>query len=82
MRKSHSPPVGTSPSDFGHYALIFDDSEIVELLRAEIEREGSQIVFARRHGLDRVYVNMVLNRKRRVGEKLAKALGLRKVYTP
>jgi hypothetical protein len=82
MRKSHSPPVGTNPSDFGHYALILDDSEVVELLKAEIEREGNQVVFARRHGLDRVYVNMVLNRKRRVGEKLIKALGLRKVYTP
>ena len=68
-------------SNLGSHALIFDDDEVVRLLRAAVEREGSQVGFARRHDLDRVYLNMVLNRKRPVGEKVAKALGLRKVYT-
>lgn len=68
-------------SNLGSHALIFDDDEVVRLLRAAVERERSQVAFARRHDLDRVYLNMVLNRKRPVGEKVAKALGLRKVYT-
>jgi len=82
MRKSHSyisPP--TCLSNLGRHALIFDDGEVLELLKTAVEREGNQVAFARRHGLDRVYLNMVLNRKRSVGEKVIKALGLRKVYT-
>jgi glucokinase len=65
----------------GSHLLVFDDDEVIQLLRAAVEREGNQVAFARRHDLDRVYLNMVLNRKRPVGEKVAKALGLRKVYT-
>jgi len=60
--------------------LTFDDDEVVQLLRAAIEREGNQVAFARHHGLDRVYLNMVLHGKRAIGEKVIKALGLRKVY--
>jgi DNA-binding transcriptional regulator YdaS (Cro superfamily) len=50
------------------------------LLRAAIEREGSQIGFAKRYGVNRAYLNMVLSGKRPVGSSVVKALGLRKVY--
>ena len=65
-----------SLSELGSQALIFNDDEVVELLRAAVEREGSQVAFAKRHGIDRVYLNMVLNRKRPVGESIIKSLGL------
>jgi hypothetical protein len=48
----------------GSHALVFDQVEVVELLRAAVDREGSQSAFARRHGLDRVHLNMILNGKR------------------
>ena len=40
--------------------------------------EGGQTAFAKRHGVDRVLVNMILNGKRSVSDAIAKALGLRK----
>jgi len=59
---------------------VFDEDDIVHLLRAVVEREGSQTAFAKRHGVDRVLVNMILNSKRPVSGGIAKALGLPKVY--
>ena len=66
--------------DLGRHALVFDKDDIVRLLRAAVEREGSQTAFAKRHGVDRVLVNMILNGKRSVTGSIAKALGLRKAY--
>jgi hypothetical protein len=66
----------------GSYSLIFDDDEVIQLLRAAVEREGNQIAFARRHGIERAGVNMILNGKRPVSSAVVKTLGLRKVYTP
>jgi hypothetical protein len=64
----------------GSVEFVFNDDEIVRLLRAAIEREGGQVAFAKHHGVNRTYLNMVLNRKRPVGDAVAEALGLRKVY--
>jgi hypothetical protein len=65
----------------GTNTLVFDDDDVVHLLRAAIEREGSQIAFAKRYGVNRAYLNMVLSGKRPVGSStVVKALGLRKVY--
>ena len=63
----------------GRNALVFDDDDVVHLLRAALEREGSQIAFAKRYSVNRVYL-MVLSGKRPVGSAVVKALGLRKVY--
>jgi hypothetical protein len=67
-------------SGLGRNALVFDESDVVHLLRAAVEREGSQVAFADRYGVDRAYVSTVLNGRRRVSGSLAKALGLRKAY--
>jgi hypothetical protein len=56
------------------------NDDVVHLLRAAIEREGSQIAFAKRYGINRAYLNMVLSGKRPVGSAVVKAPGLRKVY--
>jgi hypothetical protein len=50
------------------------------LLRAAIEREGSQIAFAKHYDVNRTYLNMILSGKKPVGDAVAKALGLHKVY--
>jgi hypothetical protein len=65
----------------GHRAfLVYDEVEVVRLLKAAIEREGSQSVFARRHGLDRSHLNQILLRNKPVSVSIAKTIGLRRVY--
>jgi DNA-binding phage protein len=66
----------------GSYSLIFDDDEVIQLLRAAVEREGNQGAFARRHGINRSHLNMILNGKRDATGIVVKALLLRKVYAP
>jgi hypothetical protein len=67
-------------SDLGFYALVFDEHDVARLLRAAVERERGQSAFAKHHGVDRAYLNMILNGKRPVSVSIAGALGLRKVY--
>src|SRR5215469_8164038 len=67
-------------SDFCRDAFVFDEDEVVYLLRAAVDREGSQIAFADHYDVDRANVSAVLNGRRRINGSLVKALGLRKVY--
>jgi DNA-binding phage protein len=67
-------------SNLGHHALVFNEDDVVRLLRAAVEREGGQTAFAKRHGVDRTSVNRVLNGKLPASGSIAKALGLRRVY--
>jgi hypothetical protein len=67
-------------SGLGRKALVFDDDAVVHLLRAAVEREGSQTAFAKAYGVNRAYINAVLNGKRHLSGRLIKALRLRKVY--
>jgi hypothetical protein len=69
-----------SESDLGRYARIFENGDIIRLLRAAIEQEGSVTAFATRHSLPRTSVSNVLNGRRPASSTLVKALGLRKVY--
>jgi hypothetical protein len=72
----------TSPAgEVGRHALVFDDADVVRLLKAAVEREGSQTAFAKRHGVERTRLNGILRGKLPVGRPIAKALGLRRVYT-
>ena len=80
MAKGNKSRAAFIPSELGFHALVFNQDEVARLLRAAVEREGSQSAFAKRHGVDRVLVNMILNGKRPVTDTIAKALGLRKVY--
>jgi hypothetical protein len=63
------------------HARIFDDKEVLQLMRKAIELEGSQLAFAKRHAIDRTHLIYVLQGKRSLSEKFLKVLGLRKVYT-
>src|SRR5262249_29441663 len=70
----------SSPSNLGRRAVVFEEHEVVRLVRLAVEREGGQSAFAKRHGVDRVFINMILNGKRHVSYSVAKALGLRKLF--
>jgi hypothetical protein len=67
-------------NDLGRNDFVVDEDDVIHLLRAAVKREGSQIAFADRHGVDRVIISAVLNGRRRISGSLLKALGLRKVY--
>ena len=60
-------------------ALVLGTEDVVGLLRDAVEREGGQSAFAKHHGVNRTYLNMVLNGKRPVSDFIAEAAGLRKV---
>jgi hypothetical protein len=66
--------------DLGRSARVFDDNEVRQLLRAAVERAGTQVAFAKRHRLDRTHLNQVLKGKSRIGRSVLKCLGLRKTY--
>jgi len=68
-------------SGWGSLEFVLDDDDVVRLLRVAIEREGGQVAFAKHHRVNRTYLNMVLNRKRPMGDAVAEALGLHRVYT-
>ena len=67
-------------SGVGRSVLAFDNDEILVLLSAAIKREGGQVAFAKHHSVNRTYLNMVLSGKRPLGDAIAEALGLRKMY--
>jgi DNA-binding phage protein len=66
----------------GSLALTLDDKDVVLLLKAAVEREGSISAFAKHHGLGRTNLTNMLNGKRPVSSSLVKAFGLRKAYIP
>jgi hypothetical protein len=67
-------------SGWGSTARVFNDDDVLHLLRAAVEREGSQMAFAKRYGINRTYLNMVLHGKKPVNNVIVQALALRKVY--
>ena len=58
-----------------------DPEEIVQLLRAEVKKAGSQGTWAKRAGIERTLVNKVLNGKRQPTKNIIRALGLRKALS-
>jgi len=67
-------------SNFGFHARVFDNDDVIRLLAAAVESEGSQTAFAKHHGINRTYLNMIFHRKKPVSDSIAGAVGLRKVY--
>ena len=59
--------------------MTLDD--VRELLRQECERAGSQVAWAKAHGMAAAYVSDVIHGRRDPGGKLLDALGLDRVVT-
>ncbi len=64
----------------GSYAVIFEEADAVRLLKAAVDKAGGQSAFARRHRIDRVSLNRILNGKRPLYGAFAKAIRLRRVF--
>jgi hypothetical protein len=66
-------PAGLKPkpklacaSRIGRMARIFDEQDILRLLRAAVEQEGNQSAFAKRYSVQRTSINLILAGKRPV----------------
>ena len=66
-----------SPAEF-----FLDEDGVVRLLRAKVERAGSQTVFAKKHQLSRTNLNKILTGALPPTKSVIKALRLRRVYIP
>jgi hypothetical protein len=65
---------------FGRPGIIFDEEDVIRLLRVDIEKDGSQAAWARRCGIERANVNAMLSGRIPVSKPVANALGLRRTY--
>ena len=52
---------------------------IKQILAHRIAEHGSATIFAQKHGLSDAYVSLVASGKQKVGPKIARALGYRKI---
>jgi len=68
--------------DLGRPGIIFDEDDVIRLLRVAIERDGSQSAWARRCRIERASVNAMLSRRIPVSKSVVDALGLRRTYSP
>ena len=59
---------------------ILDEEGVLRMLRADVERTGSQRRWARHYGSDRAALNMVLLSKKPLTIAIIKALNLKTVY--
>ena len=50
IRVKRKPEVAFA-GEIGRQAVIFDEDDVIRLLRVAVEREGSQTAFAKRHGI-------------------------------
>jgi len=62
--------------------VYFDDAEVLKLLQSKVKAAGRQVAFARRHRVERTFLNKVLNGARGIPPSILDLLNLRVVYTP
>jgi hypothetical protein len=64
--------------------MLLSSQDVIELLRAEIEKAGTESAWARRTGANRTSVNLVLKGRLGLQKNLLDALGLDMVvaYAP
>jgi len=67
--------------EFGRPGIIFDEEDVIRLLRVEIEKDGSQAAWARRRRIERPSVNAMLSGRIPVSKTVANAIALRRTYT-
>ena len=68
-------------SEFGRRGVIFEEEDVLRLLRVAIKKDGSQSAWARRRSIERANVNAMLSGRIPVSKIVADALGLRRTYT-
>jgi DNA-binding phage protein len=59
---------------------LLNESDVLRLLREEVDRAGGQSAWARRSGIDRVHLNKVMNGERPLSPSIVKALNLKGMF--
>lgn len=60
---------------------MLTEDEIMERLQAAITETGSQRSFADKHQISLQYINDVLRKRRKPGQKILDALGIERIVT-
>jgi DNA-binding phage protein len=60
--------------------VLWENRDVVGLLRAEVARAGGQQAFALKTGVDRTALNKVLSGVRKPSPRMVEVLGLRAVF--
>jgi DNA-binding phage protein len=61
---------------------ILEVDDVIQLLRTEVDRAGGQAAWAEKTGIDRTFLNSVINGRRSVSRRIIEALNLRIVFVP
>jgi DNA-binding phage protein len=72
--------IEVGPKQMSRLVRVLDDKDLVERLHSSVKRAGGQSAFARRTGVNRVHLNLVLTGKRLPTSSIIKALNLGIVY--
>ena len=59
---------------------VFDEKDVLRLLRSEVKRAGGQSAWARKTGIERTYLSKVLAGQKPPSKRIINALKLRTVY--
>jgi hypothetical protein len=64
--------------------VMKDSGELLDLLRKRCEGKGAASVFARQAGVSETLVSLALSGKQKIGPKIARGLGYRRIvrWTP
>jgi hypothetical protein len=72
--------VGLNPTCKAGDLLVLNDDDVIDLLKVAVKREGGQSAFAKRYDVNRSELNSILKGKRSISARIAKTLGLRRMY--
>jgi DNA-binding phage protein len=59
---------------------IFELADVILLLRSEVKQAGGQTAWAKKNGINRTILNMVLKGRRAPNKAILRALKLRMVF--
>lgn len=57
---------------------LLSETEVLRLLREDVDAEGSQKAWAQKHSIGEAYLSDVLNKRRNVTPRICEVLGLSK----
>jgi len=61
---------------------LLSQDDVLKLLRSRVKSLGGQVAFSKQMGVERTYLNTVLNGRKGIGPSIMEALNLRIVYAP
>jgi len=61
-------------------AVFLSERDVLRMLRKAVEEAGNQSEWSRRTGIERTYLNQVLQGRKKISQRILKALKLKKIF--